>query len=64
MPKVNTRFFVCPGCKQGTRFRKKVYTVFVHSDENPNEPGVVYQNDVEYECVRCGRIVKKETLNG
>jgi len=62
MPKTNTRFYTCPNCKQNHRFRKKVYTVFVYDDENPKDPGVVYQNEVEYECTRCGYVAKREII--
>jgi predicted RNA-binding Zn-ribbon protein involved in translation (DUF1610 family) len=64
MPKVNTRFFMCPNCKNSNRFKKKTYTVFIQNEEDDTMPGMVYQNDIEYECVRCGHVVKKETANG
>ena len=64
MPKVNSRFFICPGCKQSNRFKKDIFVVFLHNEEHPNEPSIVYQNEVEYRCTICGHVAKKETING
>lgn len=59
MPKVNSRFYSCSNCNLSTRFKKNTYVVFLCGSEKATDPGAMYREETEYECVRCGYVIQK-----